>query len=235
MGSDIMKKRRFFIFLLFFILFFQYTRTYAAKNEHPHMICEEKLNLLEPTNPKTIYDYELLPERNISTFKEKVLPISLVQKNGSKIPFVIVYKSLNWQRPAYDPIKHSSALRWSYVPLNMAYQQHVVYSYQGGLSWWYDLSNYLALPNGTGGPSPINKYAFTIKYPYVVRLVVFNFNIISINHYKNQIVVSGVPLRKGLTIVDFDARSFSNSKKLLQLATPDGYELDYLILHLSNH
>lgn len=167
------------------------------------MTCEERLNFLEPANPKTIYDYELLPEKNISTFKEKVLPISLVQKNGSN------------------------------VPVNMAYQQHIVYSYQGALSWWYDLSHYLALPNGTDGPSPINEYAFTIKYPYIVRLIVFNFNIISIKYYKNQFVVSGVPLRKGLTIVDFDTRNFPNSKKLLQLATPDCYELDYLILYLN--
>lgn len=197
------------------------------------MTCVERLNFLEPANPKTIYDYELLPEKNISTFKEKVLPISLVQKNGSNVPFVITYKNLSWQRPAYDPIWHSSSWRWSYIPVNMAYQQHIVYSYQGGLSWWYDLSHYLALPNGTDGPSPINEYAFTIKYPYVVRLIVFNFNIISIKYYKNQFVVSGVPLRKGLTIVDFDTRNFPNSKKLLQLATPDGYELDYLILYLN--
>ncbi|MBU3201658.1 hypothetical protein LL037_12160 [Clostridium estertheticum] len=230
-----MKKRRFCISILCFFLFFQYTKIGVAKNEHTPMKCEEKLNLLEPAKPKTIYDYELLPERNISTFKEKVLPISLVQKNGNKVPFAIAYKNLNWQRPAYDPIWHSSLRRWSYVPLNMAYQQHIVYSYQGGLSYWYDLSSYLALPNGTGGPSPINEYAFTIKYPYVVRLVVFNFNITSIKYYKNQIVVSGVPLRKGLTIVDFDTKKFSDSKKLLQLATPDGYELDYLILYLSNH
>ena len=216
-------------------MFFQYIRIESAKGELIPMTCEEKLNLLEPANPKTIYDYELLPDRNINTFKEKVLPISLVQKNGSKVLFVTFYKDLNWQRPAYDPTWHSSSWRWSYVPLNMAYQQHIVYSYQGGLSWWYDLSNYLALPGGTGGPSPIHEYAFTIKYPYVVRLIVFNCNIASIKYYKNQIIVSGEPLRKGLTIIDFDTRNFTDSKKLIQLATPNGYELDYSILYLSNH
>jgi hypothetical protein len=127
-----------------------------------------------------------MPDRNISTFKEEVFPISLVQKNGSKVPFVTVHKDLNWQRPAYYPTWHSSSWRWSYVPLHMAYQQHIVYSYQGGLSWWYDLSIYLALPDGTGGPSPIHEYALTIKYPYVVRLIIFNFNITSIKYYKNH-------------------------------------------------
>lgn len=225
-----MKKRCFCLFVLFFFIFFQYTRTVSAKSESTLMPCEERLNLLEPLKPKTIYDYELLSDRNLSSFKLKVLPISLVQKNGIKVPFVTVYKDLNWQRPAYDPVWHSSSWRWSYVPLNMAYQQHIVYSYQGGLSWWYDLSSYLALPGGTGGSSPIHEYAFTIKYPYVVRLIVFNFNITSIKYYKNQILVYGEPLRKGLTVVDFDTKNFPNSKKLLQLATPDGYELDFLIL-----
>jgi hypothetical protein len=107
MGSDIMKKRSFCIFLLCFFVLFQYTRTGVAKNEHKPMTCEEKLKLLEPANPKTIYDYELLRERNINTFKEKLSPISLVRNNGSKVPFVIVYKNLNWQRPVYDPIWHS--------------------------------------------------------------------------------------------------------------------------------
>ena len=44
---------------------------------------------------------------------------------------------------------------------------------------WYDLSNYLALPHGSDGPSPINEFTFTIKYPYVVRLIVFDFNVAS--------------------------------------------------------
>jgi len=222
-----MKKKYFCLFLLLFFMLFQCTSTVNATP----LTCEEKLNLLEPSKPKTIYGYELLPDRDLSAFKENVLPISLVQKNGIKIPFVTVYKNLDWQRPAYDPAWHSSSWRWSYIPLNMAYQQHIVYSYQGGLSWWYDLSNYLALPDGAGGNSPIHESAFSIKYPYVVRLIVFKFNITSIKYYKNQILISGEPLRKGLTVVDFDTRNLPNSKKLLQLTTLDGYELDYLILY----
>lgn len=42
-------------------------------------------------------------------------------------------------------------------------------------------------------------------------------------------------MRKGLTILDFDTKNIPNSKKLLQLATPDDYELDYLILYLNEH
>ena len=41
-------------------------------------------------------------------------------------------------------------------------------------------------------------------------------------------------MRKGLTVVDFDSKDLSKSEKLLQLGTPDGYEIDYLILYLSN-
>lgn len=230
-----MKIRPFHIFLLTLFIFFQSTGMTPAKEEYIPMTCDEKLNLLEPSKPKTIYDYELLPDRDMSKFKKEIVPISLVQKKGSNIPFKVVYKDLNWQRPAYDAAWHSSFWRWSYVPLNLAYQQHIVFDYQGGLSWWYDLSSNLALPGGTGGPSPINEYAFTIKYPYVVRLIVFNFNIASIKYYKNQILVTGQPLRTGLTVVDFDSKDLSRSEKLLQLGTPDGYEIDYLILYLSKN
>lgn len=229
-----MKIRFFYIFLLTLFIFFQYIGIAHAKNEYIPMTCEEKLNLLEPSKPITIYDYELLPDRDMSKFIKEIIPTSLVQKKGINIPFKVVYRDINWQRPAYDPAWHSSSWRWSYVPLKIAYQQHTVFSYQGGLSWWYDLSSDLALPGGTGGPSPINEYAFTIKYPYIVRLIVFNFNISSIKYYKNQILVSGQPMRKGLTVVDFDSKDFSKSEKLLQLGTPDGYEIDYLILYLSN-
>ena len=108
----------------------------------------------------------------------------------------------------------------------------MLYSGAIGASWWYDLLNHLALPSGTELFSPINKFAFTIKYPYVARLIVFNFNIKYIKYYKNQILVSGESLRKGLTMLDFDTKNLPSSKKLLQLATPNGYEIDYLILYL---
>jgi hypothetical protein len=40
-------------------------------------------------------------------------------------------------------------------------------------------------------------------------------------------------MRKGLIMVDFDTKNLPGDKKLLQIATPDGYEIDYLILNLS--
>ncbi|MEG0775694.1 hypothetical protein [Clostridium sp.] len=230
-----MKAKYFYIILLPFIIFFQSTEIVFATDHHIPMTWEEKLKLLEPSEAKTIYDYELLRDRDTSNFKEETFPISLIQKEGTTIPFKTIHKDLNWQRPIYSPLWHSSSWRWSYVPLNMAYQRHIVYAYQGGLSWLYDLSNYLALPTEATGASPLHDYAFTIKYPYIVRLIVFNFNVSSIKHYKNQIIVSGEPLRTGLTVIDFNTKDLCDSKKLLQLATPDGYELDYLVLYLNNN
>jgi hypothetical protein len=217
------------MFLVCIMVFFQPNAIVSAISGLAPTSCEERLDTLEPKDPKVIYDYELLIDRDLSKFKEKIFPISLVQKEGSNLPFEVVYKDLKWKRPAYSPIWHSSNLRWSNVPLNMANQQHRVFGYSMGLSGWYDFSNDLALPNPERQPSPINKYAFTIKYPYVVRLVVFDFNIESMKYYKNQIVVFGQPLRNGITILDFDIKNLPGSK-LLQLSTPDGYELDYLVI-----
>lgn len=163
-----MKRRKIHILLSFIIVFLQLTTIASALSENKPMTCEERLKSLEPSKPKTIYDYEILLDRDTNRIKGEVLPIPTVQKNGSNVPFVTVYKNLNWQRPAYDESWHSTYWRWSYVPINMAYQQHKLFSYQGGGSWWYDLSHNLALSVDAGGPSPINEYAFTIKYPYVV-------------------------------------------------------------------
>ena len=90
-----MKIRFFRIFLLTFFIFFQSIGMTYAKNEYIPMTCEEKLNLLEPSKPKTIYDYELLPDRDTSKFIKEIIPISLVQKKGSNIPFKVVYRDLN--------------------------------------------------------------------------------------------------------------------------------------------
>lgn len=216
--------RTFLLILSFFLCFT------SSSIESAPLTCEERLKSLEPSEPKTIYDYELMPDRNLSSFKKEILPVSEIKNKGSILPYVTVYKNLNWQRPVYDKAWHSSYWRWSNVPINLANQQHNIFAYSGGLSVWYDLSNELALPANAERPSPINKFAFTVKYPYVLRLIIFKSNVTSVKYYKNQILVTGEPLRKGLTIVDIDMKNIGGDEKLLQLVTPDGCELDYIIV-----
>lgn len=55
-------------------MFFQYSRTGFAKSEHTPMTCEEKLNLLEPANPKTIYD--LLIQLQIMLISEVIINLT---------------------------------------------------------------------------------------------------------------------------------------------------------------
>ncbi|GKU27481.1 hypothetical protein CFOLD11_43080 [Clostridium folliculivorans] len=225
-----MKKASLCIFILSVLTTLEPSSVVISKNLNAPLTCEDKLRTMEPIIPKTIYDYQLLRDRDMNNFKRNLEPISSVLKDGIDIPFVSIYKDLDFQRPAYAQQWHSSYWRWSYMPVNLANQQHKLFLYSGGLSVWYDLSNELVLPGDLSNSSPINKKAFSTAYPYVVRIIVFDFNITSIKYYKNQICVIGEPLRKGLTVVDIDIKNIPTSQKLIQLVTPDGYELDYSIM-----
>jgi hypothetical protein len=81
-----MKTKCLSLLLLFLFVLFQSNGTVSAKGEYNPMTCEEKLNLLEPSAPKTMYDYDLMPDRDLSTYKEEVLPIPLVQKKAASSP-----------------------------------------------------------------------------------------------------------------------------------------------------
>ncbi|GFP75593.1 hypothetical protein [Clostridium fungisolvens] len=229
--GDIIKKASICIFILLVLTTLEPSRVVFSKNLISPLTCEDKLRTMEPIVPKTIYEYQLLGDRDMNKFKGNLEPISSVLKDGIDIAFVSVYKDLDFQRPAYAPQWHSSYWRWSYMPVNLANQQHKLFTYSGGLSVWFDLPNELVLPGKLSNASPINKKVFTTIYPYVVRLIVFDFNIISIKYYKNQICVIGEPLRKGLTVADIDIKNIPDSQKLIQLITPDRYELDYSILY----
>lgn len=120
-------------------------------------------------------------------------------------------------------------LRWSDVSTNIAYQQHNLFIYQGGLSSWCDLSNFLALPDNSWQPSPISKNAFTGNFPYVTRFVIINARTRAIKFYKNQLVIMVEPTRTGLQVIDFNHKKLQQKQLLVQMSTTTGSELDYLI------
>ncbi|MBK1812142.1 hypothetical protein JHL18_16080 [Clostridium sp. YIM B02505] len=225
-----MRKTPLCIFMLLVLTTLEPSRVVLSMDLTSPLTCEDKLRTMEPIVPKTIYDYQLLRDRDMSKFKGKLEPTLSVLKDGIDVPFVSIYKDLDFQRPSYAQQWHSSYWRWSYMPLNLANQQHKLFTYSGGASVWYDITNSLPLPKGLNNSSPINKKAFSTAYPYVVRFIVFDFNITSIKYSNNQICVIGEPLRKGISIVDIDTKNIPSSQKLIQLITPDGYELDYSIM-----
>lgn len=222
------------IFLLLVVITVQSlskTTTVSSNNSAEY---EQRLLRLEPKEPKLFYDYQLLPERDLSKFLKNQYPIKEAIDKGNDVTFETVYHDSAWKRPAYHPDWHSTNLRWSNIPLHLANQQHRLYIYQGGGSWWYDLSEYLVLPPSSYFPSPINKFAFTIKYPFVTRIIVMNATVKTMKYYRNQIILLVEPGRTGLHLIDFDHKKLQNKSFLLQMSTISGEELDYLILNTSS-
>lgn len=144
------------ISLLILALFFQSTITSTLTDNSSSDVYETRPLQLLPKEPQTLYDFQLLPDR-----------------------FQTVYHDPDWKHPAYHPNWYSTNFRWSNAPISLAYQQHQIFSYQGGMSCWFDLSHYLALPDQSYFPSPINYNGFTIKYSFVTRLIAINAEIAS--------------------------------------------------------
>lgn len=214
------------IIILSLILVLQATKVVPVISLTP----DDRLARLEPKEPSIMYDYQLLKyERDLSQFYKEVLPIKTILLKGHKLPFRIIFSDMDWKRPAYHPNWHSSSFRWCYIPINIAIQQHNLFIYQGGGSARYDLSNSLVLPNEIHKKSPFSEYAFTTKYPYVTRFIIFKAKPLSIKAYKNQLAVVVEPQRTGLHIIDFEHKQLQNQKLLVQMSTADGAELDYLL------
>ena len=139
----------------------------------------------------------------------------------------MIYNNPDWERPAYKSYWHSEYGRWSYVPNRIHYALHRVFSTYATASIYYDFIHDLGIAEES---EHFNKYEFTSPFDYL-QIVVMNTSIEKVITYENQIVIVGKPQRTGLqaiVIPNHDIKPIGNSNIILiQLATPDGYEIDY--------
>lgn len=181
---------------------------------------------LEPTTPKNI---ESSPIYDIP-LPSKIFPIQEVVKKGKNIPVDFAFNDPDWIRPAYKTYWHSSVSggRWSYVPRRINYSLHKIFTSYQTASIYYDFthelgiweeSKFFDLENGLNN----------------IALVVMDSNIKKIITYGNQVVVIPEPKRTGLQVVEIHDSKIhpidDDSPIMFQLVTPDGYELDYSLMH----
>ncbi|MFZ3590103.1 hypothetical protein ACOI1C_12675 [Bacillus sp. DJP31] len=182
---------------------------------------ENRLKHLEPSNPINIKD----PPWEERKLPANEAPISEVIKTGTKIPFKIIVNKPKYERPAYEEHWHSSVGRWSYLPIRVHYAKHRLFTnYDIGISGWYDFEHNL----GISVPMFQNEKALDMY------IVTFQTQVTNVYTKGNQVVVVGNPNRKGVQVITITTKDINHNNGddtiLVQLATQDGYEMDYSLI-----
>lgn len=179
---------------------------------------------LEPDTPIDIAD----PPFYLTPIPENEVPIRQVLEKGEEIPIEFIYNDPDWVRPAYKEYWHSKSGRWSYVPNRIHYALHRIFSTYATASIYYDFIHDLGIVDES---SDFSKYEYTSSPFDFLQVVVMNTLIEKVVTYENQIVIIGKPQRTGLQAIVIPTAKINPIENtyniLIQLVTPDGYEIDY--------
>ncbi|NLW43857.1 MAG: hypothetical protein GXY92_01585 [Syntrophomonadaceae bacterium] len=172
----------------------------------------ERLTFLEPATPRVIH-----PD------PPPVFPYTAdeVMSKGFSISYRTLEINDKWVRPIYIPLWHSTAWnsdRFCYVPRLIEYNRHRVFIYQGGGSYWFDLSPTMGFTDDT---APMG---IAFKSGDEVAIIALEAVIEKILKYENQLQVVIKPTGKGYHIVAIPEQDYHGS--LCRVVTPDGYELE---------
>lgn len=112
---------------------------YNDKSEHKRIQeLEQRLDRLEPPEPTTILDSPFPFEKGTEVqFPSDDIPISEVEKEGTKTPFKVIKSEPNYIRPLFKEQWHSTYAggRWSYIPSRIHYALHRIFPFYAiGLS-----------------------------------------------------------------------------------------------------
>ncbi len=191
---------------------------------------KERLSKLEPASPVKIIRAQQ-PSSNIYD-----LSVVDVLVDGSRIPFTKVYEDPTWIRPDYQPYWHSKPGIWSNIPDRIHNSYHRLFVTIGSNSLWDEALH------DSGLVEIADKFKLPVyddREENTVAIVALQHHITDIVMFKNQIVLLGTPTRTGVQIIAVDKRDLSSNASgevlaqntsqeyLLQLSTPDGYEIDY--------
>ncbi|MFF2889553.1 hypothetical protein [Paenibacillus sp. NPDC057967] len=187
---------------------------------------ERRLDKLEPKKPMTIPESEERLEA-AKLYPEHTLPTNEVRAAGTQIPFRTIKEDPSYKRPIYHEHWHSTYWggRWSNIASHVDTALHRLFA-----TYDIGLSGEMTFKEQVGVDFPM----FQNPTDLDLYLVVFQTAVIDVYTKGNQIVVIGRPQRLGvqvITIKTSDLRPVEPDKLLLvQLATPEGDELDYTLI-----
>ncbi len=142
-------------------------------------------------------------------------------ENSSSLKYYISYEDAKYQRPAYHPSwKENFDKEWCYIPRKM----------------YLNMKKLFVLPSDRDIANDLcGELGFFEKRPQIEKgetgLLVYNFSVQSVRVYENNIIVSGIPSRSGVQVVNIPKSNLSGyNEYAVRLLTKDLCELDLDVL-----
>lgn len=184
----------------------------AAKSENGMLA--KRLASLEPETPQVI-----------ASLRTTDFPYSAKQvlTQGELLDFRTLEIDNEWQRPVYIPLWHTTSWkseRFCYLPRLVENNRHRVFLYQGGGSYWFDLSPAMGFTDDT---SPMG---VAFKTRDEVAVIALESRIKKIVKKGDQMTIMIEPCARGYHIVALSYQLFQNA--LCQVVTPEGFPLETL-------
>ena len=188
---------------------------------------KEILKRIVPGNKRVIcedqYRNLYLNAKGYTPASFKTYPLQEVLKKGMVTKFNVLSNKPYYLRPIFDPSWKGAYFRgWLYLPDKNIDARHRLFIYPFGGSSIYDFTGTLAIDAGAA-----------VNYHRNINFLIYGFDVKSIKWYENQVLLVGEPLRTGFQVIsvvqdDLLPGDLNTKDILVQLCTPDGYEIDFI-------
>lgn len=180
------------------------------------------LSSILPSESKLLFENSSRGISDVYTPSEppSITPKEVLEK-GKTLSFIFTYTNEDYLRPIYsDTWKQAYYQGWLYLPRKIISARHNLFIYP-------DNSNDIFNMEGELGFNP----SLSIDDQNYINIMIYNFDLQKVVQLENQIVLSGIPAKKGVQIISIKTNDIAiqneDEQLSIQLCTPKGLELDY--------
>lgn len=180
------------------------------------------LSSILPSESKLLFESS---SREISdVYIPSVLPVITpkeVLEKGKTLSYIFTYTNEEYHRPIYSETWMQAYYQgWLYLPGKIISARHNLFIYTGNSNDIFNLEGELGFY-----PS------VSIDDQNHINIMIYNFDLHKVVQFGNQLVLSGMPTKKGVQIISIKRKDIAiqnEAERLsIQLCTPTGLELDY--------
>ena len=234
------KKLSLCIFLIFFIVLAAFfisnlnyphaTEDLEVDNSTKSVISPENenrqlkgiLSSILPSESKLLFESNSreISDIYISSALPAITPQEVLEK-GKTLSYIFTYTNEEYLRPIYsDTWKQAYYQGWLYLPRKIISARHNLFIYSGNSNDIFNLEGELGFY-----PS------LSIDDQNHLNIMIYNFDLEKVVQLGNQLVLSGMPTKKGVQLISIKIKDIAIQNEAqqlsIQLSTPTGLELDY--------